>query len=214
MEDFQPADTFMIEDLETLRTFADPLRAQVYEILLQAPASVRQVGERLGLAPSRLYYHINLMEKLGLIRVVETRMVANMVEKAYRSAAYKLDVSNDLLDFGSDSGQQAIHGLITSGLEATRDDLLRSLQARQVALEQGAEPISRNLMVTRTTARIPDAQADAFRSRLQALIAEFDEADQTQEGGEGLQDYALLVAFYPSFYFREGAQQEDSGQEP
>ena len=204
MEEFQPADTFLIEDLETLRTFADPLRAQVYEILLQAPASVRQVGERLGLAPSRLYYHINLMEKLGLIRVVETRMVANMVEKAYRAAAYKLDVASDLLDFGSDSGQQAIHGLLTTGLEATRDDLLRSLHVRQMELEQGAEARPRQVMVSRTTARIPDAKADAFRSRLQALIAEFDEADRTKDkDGEGLQDYALLVAFYPSFYFGE-----------
>ncbi len=213
MEDFQPADTFLIEDLETLRTFADPLRAQVYEILLQAPANVRQVGERLGLAPSRLYYHINLMEKLGLIRVVETRMVANMVEKVYRAAAYKLEVSKELLDFGSDSGQQAIHGLLTSGLEATRDDLLRSLQVRQMELEQGAEPKTRQVMVSRTTARIPDAQADAFRSRLQALIAEFEEADRAKEkDGEGLQDYALLVAFYPSFYFGERGQQEGSGQ--
>ncbi len=203
MDQFQPADIFLIEDLETLRTFADPLRAQIYEILLQAPANVRQVGERLGLSPSRLYYHFNLMEKLGLIRVVETRMVANMVEKVYRSVAYKLDVANALLDFGSDSGQQAIHGLLTSGLEATRDDLLRSLQVRQMALEQGAQPKPRQMMVNRTTARIPDALADAFRDRLQSLIAEFEQADQAQdEGGEDLQDYALLVAFYPSFYFR------------
>jgi len=202
MDEFQPADIFLIEDLETLRTFADPLRAQIYEILLQAPANVRQVGERLGLASSRLYYHINLMEKLGLIRVVETHMVANMVEKMYRAVAYKLDVAKDLLDFGSDSGQQAIHGLLTSGLEATRDDLLRSLQVRQMELERGAEVKPRQVMVSRTTARIPDDLADAFRSRLQALIAEFEEADQTREQpGEGLQDYALLVAFYPSFYY-------------
>jgi DNA-binding transcriptional ArsR family regulator len=204
MENFKPADSLRIEDLETLRTFADPLRAQIYEILLQAPASVRQVGERLGLAPSRLYYHVNLMEKLGLIRVVETRMVANMVEKVYRSAAYKLDVARELLDFQTDTGQQAITGLLTSGLEATREDLLRSLQARQAALEEGAQEKPRHVMVSRTTARIPDGKAEEFRARLSALIEEFETADLTREqDGAGQQDYALLVAFYPSFYFGE-----------
>ena len=49
----QPQETFLIEDLETLRTLSDPLRMQVYEILIAEPSTIRQVAERLGLAPSR-----------------------------------------------------------------------------------------------------------------------------------------------------------------
>ena len=36
---------------------------------------------RLGLAPTRLYYHINLLEKHGLLVVDETRTVGNLIEK-------------------------------------------------------------------------------------------------------------------------------------
>jgi DNA-binding transcriptional ArsR family regulator len=209
MEEFQPKQVHVIEDLETLRSLADPLRMQIYEILLQAPTSVRTVAERLGLAPGRLYYHINALEKLNMIRVVETRMVANMVEKMYRAVAYQLDVSPDLLNFHTDQGKEAVAELLTSGLDATREDLRRSLQARLFELDRGANKRKRQMMVNRTTARIRDDDADAFQARLQALIDEFQHKDTPDNEEQGYHHYALMVAFYPSFYFGETGDAED-----
>jgi len=201
LEDFNPQNLFIIHDLETLRVMADPLRTQIYEILLQAPASVGQVAERLGLASSRLYYHVNMMEKLGLLRVVETRMVANIVEKFYRAVAVQLDVAPELLNFSTEEGQEAVTELVTSGLDATRDDLLRSFQARLFNLEHGAQVKQRSVMITRTTARITDAYAEEFHTRLQALLEEFQE--QGRIGDDQEENYALMVAFYPSFHYQE-----------
>ena len=45
-----------------------------------APPAVNQVAGKLGLSNSRLYYHFNLLEKHGLIEVVETHMVNNNQE--------------------------------------------------------------------------------------------------------------------------------------
>jgi DNA-binding transcriptional ArsR family regulator len=208
MEDFEPQEIFIIEDLETLRALADPMRSQIYEILLQAPASVRSVAERLGLASGRLYYHFNAMEKLGAIRVVETRMVANMMEKMYRAVAYNMQIAPDLLNFNTDQGKQAVTNLLTASLDATREDLLRSLQARLFELDRGAKHKQRNVMVNRVTATIPDALAETFNERLHALIKEFQEADRQGMKEEGYHPYALMVAFYPSFYFSEESQEE------
>jgi DNA-binding transcriptional ArsR family regulator len=203
MEDFSPAEFHIVEDLETLRVLADPLRNQIYELLIPASANVRQIADRLGVAPSRLYYHINLLEKHGLIHVVETRMVANMVEKVYRAAAYKIDLAPDLLHFDSGSNREAMPEILTSSIDATREDLLRSVNARMFDVEQGGAPErKRNVMVSRTTARIPDQYADAFRERLIALVEEFIGQDApARQPAEGDQNYALLVAFYPSFYY-------------
>lgn len=199
--EFQPEVRFVIEDLETLRVMADPLRGQIYEILLNKPANVRQVAEQLGLAPSRLYYHFNMLEKCGLLRVVETRMVSNIQEKLYRSAAYELEIAPGLLDFRTEQGKQSIADLSVNTLDVTRDDLVRSLQARAYLLEQGAVEKPRSIIITRLLASIPDEQADEFHSRLKALLKEFSDADKTGQPGAPEQQFALTIAFYPSFYY-------------
>src|SRR5215207_1521313 len=93
--------SFRIKDLETLRALSDPLRVQIVELLAE-DLTVKQVAERLGLAPSKLYYHFTTLEKLGLIEVAETRMVANMVEKLYRSSIDTLDVDPSLFKFSKE----------------------------------------------------------------------------------------------------------------
>jgi len=211
MEEFQPGDVYIIDDLETLRCIAEPLRMQIYEMLVVEPASVRQVAERLGLSPSRLYYHFNTLEKIELIRVVETRMVSNLVEKYYRAVAYQLDVNSRLLTFESDEGKAAITEMITSGLDATREDLLRSLHARTFELERGAPKKPRQMIVNRTTARIRDELAEEFGRRLKELMAEFEESDQKgRVNSEDMHVYAFYTAFYPSFYFSENQEGDPS----
>ncbi|MGB7093974.1 MAG: winged helix-turn-helix domain-containing protein, partial [Anaerolineales bacterium] len=68
MEEFKPAPVMMVKDLETLKILADPLRNQILEILAPEKLTINQMAEKLGLAPSKLYYHINLLEKYGLIQ--------------------------------------------------------------------------------------------------------------------------------------------------
>lgn len=201
-------ETFVIRDLETLRVISDPLRYQIYEILISEPLTVKQVADRLGLAPSKLYYHINMLEKFGLIRVVETHLHANLVEKVFQAAANNLDVDKDLLNFSSESGKDNIYTLAAATLDATREDILRSFQARAFELERGAAERPRRAIFHRFTSRLSDEKAEDFHRRLHELIDEFSQADET--GGDGdLQTYALTVVFYPSFYY--GGEGEDLG---
>src|SRR5690606_22394627 len=146
--------TFTITDFETLKIVADPLRAQIFELLIQAPGTVRQVAEKLGQSASKLYYHLGLLEKAGLIRVVETRMVANMVEKQYQATAQNSEVDRGLLTFATDAGKEHINTVLASTLDHTRDDILRSLAARYFALDQGAGQRPRRVMLNRVLSRI------------------------------------------------------------
>jgi DNA-binding transcriptional ArsR family regulator len=200
---------FTIKDLETLRVIADPLRAQIIELLVHKPLTVKQVAEKLGLAPGKLYYHFNLLEKHELLQVVETRMVSNMVEKLYQASAGDLDVDPGLLQFTTDQGKESIHNLLTSFLDATKEDLTRSMEARAMALEQGADPKPREVIVNRFTSLIPEARHKEFVQRVMQLIEDFSEANESEEGdGESLQAYALTVAFYPSYFFDDGTRRE------
>ena len=190
---------FHISNLETLRAIADPLRVQIMELLEDKTLTVKQVAEKLGLAPSKLYYHFGALEKLGMIEVSETRMVANMLEKTYKSAAHILDVDPALFQFSKEGDNEPINILLSSTIDATREDMLRSLQARQFQLEQGAEEAPRRVILNRIVSSVSEKRIKEFQERLVKLIQEFEAEDASAKPKD--QPYALTVAFYPSFYF-------------
>ncbi len=194
---------FQIKDLETLRAVSDPLRVQIVELLIGETLTVKQVAEKLGLAPSKLYYHFATLEKLGLIEVAETRMVANMVEKVYQSSADVMDVDPKLFKFSKGDGNESFNMAIHSVIDATRDDMIRSLQARQFQLEQGAEEQPRRFILNRIVSRVPEERVSEFQERLVTLLQEFESENDASARGAKYQPYALTVALYPSFYFDE-----------
>ena len=198
------AEAFVVRDLETLKVIADPLRTQMLEALIREPLTVKQVADKLGLTPSKLYYHINMLEKHGLIQEVETRVVANLIEKVYRAAANDVEIDPALFPLSTDQGHENINTVLAATIDATRDDILRSIQARLFQLEQGAEELPRHIVLARQISFIGEEQATQFRDKLQALLHEFGAADQgtTAQQPDG-NTYALTIAFYPSFYFRD-----------
>ena len=192
---------FQIKDLDTLRALSDPLRMQIVELLIAQNLTVKQVAEKLGLAPSKLYYHFTTLEKLGLIEVAETRMVANMVEKTYQSSVAIVDVDPALFKFSKVDGNEPFHMAINSVIDTTREDIIRSLEARQFQLEQGAEEQPRRFIINRIVSRVPEQRVQEFQESLVKLLQEFETENDTSARGSKLQPYALTVAFYPSFYF-------------
>jgi DNA-binding transcriptional ArsR family regulator len=190
---------FHVGDLETLRAISDPLRVQVLELLESQSLTVKQVAEKLGLAPSKLYYHVGALEKLGLIEVAETRMVANMLEKTYTSAAHSLDVDPTLFKFSKEGDNEPINILLSTTIDATREDMIRSLQARQFQLIEGAQDQPRRMIINRVVSAVSEKRISEFQERLVKLITEFEAEDAKSKSAD--QPYALTVAFYPSYYF-------------
>ncbi len=86
----------VIDDLATLRLLSDPLRLRLIEQLGGRPTTVKALARALGIKPNRLYYHVNLLQEHGLIRVTETRLVSGIVERTYGLVARHLAVSDEL----------------------------------------------------------------------------------------------------------------------
>ena len=193
---------FQVKDRETLKVLADPLRAQIVETLLSAPQTVKQVADKLGLTPGNLYYHFNLLEKHGLILVAETRMVANMLERVYRAAAKDISLDPNLFALGTVEGKESFFSIIRHTIDTTREDLLRSLNARFFQLDQGAAQKPRQVILTRCLAHIPEKRAVEFQRRLKEIIHDFEAAEVAQDA-PGAKTFAMTVVMYPSFYFND-----------
>src|SRR6476659_4447233 len=107
-ETFEPEKMYVVKDLETLKVISDTTRIRILEMLVEKACTVKELARVLNLTPTKLYYHINLLEEHGLIRVVGTRIVSGIIEKQYRVLAYSIDIDRALLNLGTEGSDAAL----------------------------------------------------------------------------------------------------------
>jgi len=88
---------YNLETIEQMRAIADPLRLRIVDALSQRAFTATGLGERLGLPANKAHYHVRELEKVGLVRIVETREKSGILEKYYRAVAQTLDIPQSLL---------------------------------------------------------------------------------------------------------------------
>jgi DNA-binding transcriptional ArsR family regulator len=204
---FTPAPSLILTDLEAVKAIADPLRNQIIEVLSPEPLTVNQIAEKLGLAPSKLYYHVNMLEKHGFLKVIDTTVRGNIIEKHYWITAYDYDIEKDLLNFNvtTHDGKENIITMFLTTIDTTREDFVRSIEARAFNLEHGADPHPRHVLNYRAVCQISESHILEFRERLDALVKEFAEMDEPE--AEDAHPWAFTAVLYPSFYY--GDSNED-----
>ncbi|MEI7555011.1 helix-turn-helix domain-containing protein [Candidatus Chlorohelix sp.] len=86
---------------------ADPMRQSIMEKVCDMPINAKQISAHLNIPVTKLYYHLNMMEEYGLIKVVGTRLVSGILEKQYQSSAYTFLINRSLFDFSKGRSKQA-----------------------------------------------------------------------------------------------------------
>jgi DNA-binding transcriptional ArsR family regulator len=80
-------ESYNLENLEQMRAIADGLRLRIMDHLTHQPLTVTQLAEVLHEVPSKLHYHVRELERVGLVKLVETREKGGILEKYYRAIA-------------------------------------------------------------------------------------------------------------------------------
>lgn len=192
-------DYLEVDDIEVFEVLNNPIRFRILRELIE-PASVREVAESLDVPPTRLYYHVNLLEEAGVIAVVETRKVGAMMQKVYQSRARGFRPSSQLAL--SDHEPQEL-ARITAGvvLDGARVDVEAALTKHFSRLKAG-EKESVHGAFGRTVAFFTEEEAEEFAEKLNRFIQdEFDPNDRS-EGRE----YGLTFAFFPLAGTQDGEE--------
>lgn len=84
--------TLQLDSSEAYRTLAHPLRASLLA-LLRVPRSAKELAAELEVPVARLYHHIKLLQKNGLVVVVDERRAGSNAERVYRIAAARIEIS-------------------------------------------------------------------------------------------------------------------------
>jgi len=138
------------------RALADPLRIRLYELLVLQPQSAKELAERVGMRPDRLYHHLAQLEDGKLIEVADyRRLPGGKVERVYAPAAVE--------PVGDDATPAEIALLLNAVLETTRADV----NAAALAKEAGED---RMLALGRTAFRLNRQHLEELRSSIEGLL--------------------------------------------
>jgi predicted ArsR family transcriptional regulator len=137
------------------------MRIRLLECLWGRPQSAKELAEWAGLPPDRLYYHLAQLEQAGLIEIGEyRRLPGGKVERVYRPTSIEPP--------GEEASPLEYAEFLGAMLEATRADI----SAASMARESGQR---REIMLTRATVRLSEADLVALREHLLALVRQAQE---------------------------------------
>jgi len=181
----------LLEDSDQVRAALSPFRRELLQ-LLHEPASASEVGARLGIARQKVNYHLNVLEKAGLLRLVETRARRGCTERVLQATAGEFVVDPQLMGDrqGARSGDRfAAEHLIQVAAETVRD------VSRQQASAGAAE---KRLLTFTIEAEVGFAQpADVHR--FTDILAQAIRVAASECGVEsGGQRYRVVVGGHPA----------------
>jgi DNA-binding transcriptional ArsR family regulator len=154
-----------ISSLEALRTVSDSWRHRILTLLIHEALTPSQIAERLNIARTRVYYHVDLLREHGFIHVVEERAVAAVTERTYRACAKRFKVDRQLL--AATSSESEVNAARAQILEQAADDLRNSASRSDV-------------LVARSFPRLSEKKARELRAALSALIEKY--AGESESG--------------------------------
>ncbi|MEU6049274.1 winged helix-turn-helix domain-containing protein [Streptomyces xanthochromogenes] len=146
--DEPPETTFHVTTDEQLRAVSNLTRHRIMAALRFEPATITQIAEQVGLAKGSSSYHVRLLERVGLVKVVRTRKVRGVTERYYAMAVQSIALP--------DPG-------------AGQPDVLM----RHAVADLEAAPVDVERHVRMAHLRLTESQFAELGARLQALADEY-----------------------------------------
>ena len=195
-----------MSELQQVRALADPLRLRLLAAFGQE-RTTKQVAELIGERPTRLYHHVEALEKVGLIRLSRTRQNRGTLEKYFLAVARSFQVDSGM--FGKEEtraeGEQSMQSVLAAVFDETKgelQELLAKADLENLLEEEGilsyVEIHASEEFVGKLQKRIKRLLRD-----LQKECSGVEETDKKKSGaGAGKETapdrrYRLTLAFYP-----------------
>lgn len=188
--------------LARLSALAHPLRFKLFQEFVGSRRTTHQVAAILGLPPTRLYHHVNALERVGLLRLVETRPNRGTVEKYFEAAPAKVNPQRRKAPTGSPAVRRLQAALATTVFDEARLELLAAIAA-YADRSSGKRSEDEAMSVVRVLLAGSSADLVRLRKKILDLIRRHARA-QKQKGGKGAAGapedgdcWSLTLAFLP-----------------
>lgn len=181
-------EVYALETIEQLRAISDALRIRIIDLLSRQPMTVTQLGERLGIAPAKVHYHVRELERVGLLRLVETREKGGVLEKYYRTVASDYRVPPSLL---RSAPPDEVLAVVTNMLNVMTSGLLRAVESQLRDLETRDDL---HIAIGDDTVYMTDGEVREVMRQIGELLKPYEEP----RGGEGERQHTVAYFAYPN----------------
>ena len=193
--------TYTIRSLDQLKILSDPLRMRLLEAFILTPGTTKKVAESLGEPPTKLYHHVDALERAGLIELRSTRQNRGTLEKHYGAVAEAFRVDPDLLPSQIDPG--ATLGFGTDILRRVADDY-RRLEECVSADPELWESRGAKSLFTMLEIHADDQEVEELHASMEEFLGSLAEESKSRfaegdvvEAIAKRDRYRLVMAFYP-----------------
>jgi DNA-binding transcriptional ArsR family regulator len=187
-----------VDDVETLKALADPLRLRILQRLMTREMPVRSVKElaaELAEPQTKLYRHMKQLEAVGLISAVSSRIVSGIVEQRYQSSQGELRLGAGLTDEQKKTVEA--EATVAATLDFYRSQFFAAHRSGAIVAEDtpGAAE-HRKMLLSMTMAKVPREEAASFRARLQQLLDDLSDAEKRASGRDDTVTVNALGGFF------------------
>jgi DNA-binding transcriptional ArsR family regulator len=172
-----------------LRALAHPLRLRLLEEFAGAARTTMQVAAAMGEPPTRLYHHVNALERAGILKLARTRQVRGTTEKYYEVAKKRVGAVDGANITGRMKGP--MKNLTYLLFEEAKADLLAAI-ADSSKLTPETAPVAFRMLLTASPAQLASA-----RRKLVAVLDSIRKECRRQPPPPDALRWALTVAFAP-----------------
>ena len=180
-----------LTSLDQIKAFAHPLRLRLLEAFSDKPRTAKQTAELLRQQPTKLYHHVEALERVGLIKLVKTQKKRGTMEKYYRTVANQFAVDSKLFRLKG-QGKEALgefQAMCATMFDSTISEVNQSIKQRLI--RQGKRECE--AIMARTHVRTTQAQIVHLKRKIRKLLNDFRAAKKDK----GEAEYGLTVVFYP-----------------
>ena len=200
-------DVAVIDDPAAAEAALEPARATLLAQLTE-PASAAMLAAAAGLPRQKVNYHLRMLERHGLVELVEERRKGNVTERLLQAAAASYVISPAALAAVAPDPARAPDRLSASWLLALAAQLVRDVGDLVTGAVQARKKVATFAMdgqVRFASAADRAAFTGELMQAVTALVAKYH--DEQAEGGR---DHHLVVAIHPSVTARSAADSKET----
>ena len=184
-------EAYTLETLEQIKVLADPLRIRILEAFGEE-RTTKQVADLLGEKPTKLYHHVDALERIGLIALSRTRQNRGTLEKYYLAVARTFRADSRVFQAKERSKKSAALLQVTSTIFDTTSAELASLVDHG---EDAKKAIEEEGIVSFLEIRATKAQLKEIHGKLNDLVQSLSAASESDDPGQS--SYRFTLAFFP-----------------
>jgi DNA-binding transcriptional ArsR family regulator len=183
---FVPEQIQVLSTEQQIKAYVHPVRMGILDLLAEKKLTVSDVAKKFGVHPATITHHFKLLEKVGLVKLVEKRDAGRNIEKYYRAVAHNFEVK---LRKDKPVNKKAL------GLSVLRNSL-------STAIKEVRGGDSKLIIALMESARIKSKDLPKFQKKLMSLLKNF----RSFDSGSG-EAYTLSVGFYPDYTYKNSKKE-------